>query len=86
MWPNWFGLLGGFSSVVSIVFYLENHSLLVIQQAKSVSPYSVTVTTIAHVVIGMDGHVITVICSCLVIPDMGGGVVNVSSCLILIDV
>lgn len=59
---------------------------MVIHQAKSVSPYSVTLTTTVHVVVGMDGHVITVICSGLAIPDMGGGVVKVSSRLILIDV
>lgn len=34
--------------------------LLVIQQAKSVNQYSVTLATTADVVIGMDGHTITV--------------------------
>lgn len=85
MWPTWFGLLGGLSSMVSILFYFENYPLLLIQQAKSVNQYSVTQTTTVHVVIGMDGHVITVTYSCLVILDMGVGTLNVSSCVILID-
>lgn len=85
MCPNWFGLLVGFSSLDSILFYFKSFSLLVIQQAKSVNKYIVTLATTVDVVIGINGHVITVTYSCLVILDMGGEILNASSCLILVD-
>lgn len=62
MWPNWFALLEGFSSLVSILFiYFFKSLLLVIQQAKSVNQYRATLATTVDVGIGMDGHAITVL-------------------------
>lgn len=60
MWPNWLALLEGFfkPGIYFILFFKS--LLLVIQQAKSVNQYSVTLATTADVVIGMDGHTITV--------------------------
>lgn len=69
MCPNWFGLLGVFSSLVSILFYFKNFPLLVIQQAKSVNKYIITLATTVDVAIGINGHVITVTYSCL--GDLG---------------